>query len=347
VGWRGYPAVSAVARAAVVAIDGGNSKTDVALVSAEGDLLARTRGRAALAPEIGIAASLRIIGELVESAANDAGLVVGAGPLAHHTAAYLAGVDIAQEQVAMHAALCERGWSSTVGVDNDTFAIFRAGTTSHWGIGVVAGAGMNAVGIGRDGRVGRYLALGETTGDFGGGNDLSNQVLYWAFRAEDGRGGPTALSSAVCEHFGLPTVYDVVLGMHRGDITKDQRLDLTRVLFKVAAETDDPVAVSLLERQAREVALMARQLLRELDLINVETDVVLGGGVLTSRDPLLTTLIGQRMAVEAPKGRVIFNEVPAVTGAALLGFDHLGIGRAAEDRLRSQMRSPTAASSVG
>jgi hypothetical protein len=53
------------------------------------------------------------------------------------------------------------------------------------------------------------------------------------------------------------------------------------------------------------------------------------------------------MAAEAPKGRVTFNEVPAVTGAALLGFDHLGIGRAAEDRLRLQMRSPAAASYAG
>ena len=54
---------------------------------------------------------------------------------------------------------------------------------------------------------------------------------------------------------------------------------------------------------------MARQLLRDLDLIDVETDVVLGGGVLTSRDPLLTRLIRQSMAAEAPKGRVTINEV--------------------------------------
>jgi len=324
---------------AVLAIDGGNSKTDVALVSVEGDLLARARGRAALAPQIGMDAALQIIGGLVDEAAHDAGLTRGTGALAQHTSAYLAGVDIPQEQVAMHEALLAQAWSSTVGVDNDTFAIFRAGTTQHWGVGVVAGAGMNAVGIGRDGRVGRYLALGEFTGDFGGGNDLSNQVMYWTFRAEDGRGRETALTPAVCEHFAMPTIYDVALAMHRGEITKTQRLDLTRVLFEVAAETADPVAVSLLERQAHEVALMARHLLRELDLIDVETDVVLGGGVLTSRDPLLTRLIRQSMAAEAPKGRVTFNEVPAVTGAALLGFDHLGIGRAAEDRLRSQMRS--------
>ena len=114
--------------------------------------------------------------------------------------------------------------------------------------------------------------------------------------------------------------------MHRDEITKTQRLELTRVLFEVAAETADPIAVSLLERQAHEVALMARQLLRDLDLIDVETDIVLGGGVLTSRDPLLTRLIQQSMAAEAPKGRVTINEVPAVTGAALLGFDHLGLG---------------------
>ncbi len=324
---------------AVLAIDGGNSKTDVALVSVEGDLLGRARGPAALAPAIGMAAALGIIGGLVDQAAREAGLTRDAGPVAQHTSAYLAGVDIPQEQVAMHEAMLQQRWSSTVGVDNDTFAIFRAGTTQHWGVGVVAGAGMNAVGIGRDGRIGRYLALGEFTGDFGGGKDLANQVLYWTFRAEDGRGGATALTPAVCAHFGLPTIYDVALAMHRGEITKTQRLELTRVLFAVAAETADPVAVSLLERQASEVALMARQLLRDLDLIDVETDVVLGGGVLTSRDPLLTRLVRQSMAAEAPRARVTFNEVPAVTGAALLGFDYLGIGRAAEDRLRSQMRS--------
>lgn len=324
---------------AVLAIDGGNSKTDVALVGVDGDLLGRARGPAALAPAIGMDAALRIVGGLVDEAAHEAGLSRHTGLLAQHTSAYLAGVDIPQEQVAMHEALLKQAWSRTVGVDNDTFAIFRAGTTQHWGVGVVSGAGMNAVGIGRDGRVGRYLALGEFTGDFGGGNDLSNQVMYWTFRAEDGRGGATALTRAVCEHFALPTIYDVALAMHLGEITKSQRLDLTRVLFEVAAETADPIAMSLLERQAHEVALMARQLLRELDLSDVETDVVLGGGILTSRDPLLTRLVRESMAAEAPKGRVTFNEVPAVTGAALLGFDHLGIGRAAEDRLRSQMRS--------
>jgi N-acetylglucosamine kinase-like BadF-type ATPase len=285
-----------------------------------------------------MAGALEIIGELVGAAARECGLALAQGPIAAHTAAYLAGVDIPAEAAAMHAALAAQGWSESTTVDNDTFAVFRAGTTRHWGVGVVSGAGINAVGIAPDGQVARYLALGETTGDFGGGNDLTNQVLYWAFRAEDGRGGPTALLPAVCEHFGLPSVYDVAVALHRGEISRDQRLDLTRLLFRVAGETGDEVAVWLLDRQAEEVALMARQLLRRLDLDDTETDIVLGGGVLTSCDPLLTHLVKKWLAAQAPKGRVTFNDVPAIAGAALLGFDYLGIGGGAEDRLRSQLR---------
>jgi N-acetylglucosamine kinase-like BadF-type ATPase len=323
---------------AVLAIDGGNSKTDVALVATDGRLLAHSRGPGAPAPTVGMAESLRVIGGLIEKAMHEAGLPIDGSPVAQHTAAYLAGVDIPQEQAAMMAALTAQGWSDTVAVDNDTFAVFRAGTTSHWGVGVVSGAGINAVGIGRDGRIGRYLAIGETTGDYGGGGDLSNSLLWAAFRAEDGRGGPTALLPAVLEHFGRPSMHDIAIALHLGDITKDQRLDLTRLLFKVAAETGDPTAVGIVERQAGEVVLMARQLLRQLDLIDIDCDVVLGGGVLTSRDPLLTRLIREKMTQEAPKAQITFNDVPAVTGAALLGFDYLGIGRAAEDRLRSDMR---------
>jgi hypothetical protein len=84
--------------------------------------------------------------------------------------------------------------------------------------------------------------------------------------------------------------------------------------------------------------LMARELLRQLDLHHTETDIVLGGGLLTARDPLLTLLIREAMAIEAPNGVITFNDVPAIAGAALLGFDYLGVGRAAEDRLRSQLR---------
>ena len=324
--------------AAVLAIDGGNSKTDVALVAADGTLLGRSHGPGVPAPTVGIDESIRVFGDLLEQAAGQAGLAFdGRSPIALHAAAYLAGVDIPQEEAAMTAALNRQGWTTTTRVDNDTFAVFRAGTMNHWGVGVVAGAGINAVGIGPDGRIVRFPSIGEITGDFGGGGDLSEQTMWFSIRDEDGRGRSTLLRQAVMEHFGKTSVYDVAIAMHVGELSVGERLDLTRVLFRVA-DAGDPIAVALVDRQAHEVALLTKSAMRQLDLTETATDVVLGGGVLTSREPLLMRLIDGWMAKEAPKACVRVNNVPAITGAALLGFDFLGIGVEAEEKLRAAMR---------
>jgi N-acetylglucosamine kinase-like BadF-type ATPase len=323
---------------AVLAIDGGNSKTDVALVASDGRLLAQARGPGGNPQTIGVDGTVGVIDDLVRRAAASAGIALHAGaPVATHLAAYLAGVDVPQEQSIMDAALRRTAWARSVAVDNDTFAIFRAGTHSHWGIGVVSGAGINAVGIGPDGRMVRFPAIGVLSGDWGGGGDLSRLVLWHAIRDEDGRGEPTRLRQAVIDHFGTPTVRDAVIGLHLGELSPSERLGLTHVLFDVAADAD-PVAVGLVNRQAQEVALLVKSTMRQLDLEHTATDVVLGGGVLTSRNPLLMRFLDRWMEHEAPKAQVRINDVPAVTGAALLGLDHLGIGGDAEDALRASMR---------
>ncbi len=323
---------------AVLAIDGGNSKMDVALVADDGRVMACANGPGASAQTFGLPAAVAAIEALVTRAMGAAGITADPGePIARHTAAYLAGVDIPQEQAAMDDALRQRGWSATTTVDNDTFAIFRAGTTSHWGVGIVCGAGINAVGLGPDGRVVRFPAIGMISGDFGGGGDLSRFVVWHAVRDEDGRGEPTMLRRAVMDHFGLPSMNDVVIALHVGDITQRQFYDLPRLLFRVAAQ-GDPIAVSLIDRQAQEIALLARATTRRLDLFDTATDVVLGGGVVTARDPLLMRRIDTWMAKEAPQAVVRINDVPAIAGAALLGFDHLGIDGEAEQTLRAALR---------
>ena len=78
-------------------------------------------------------------------------------------------------------------------MDNDTFALLRAGTDSPDAIAVVCGAGINCVGRAADGRIARFPALGMLSGDWGGGQHLAALALWHAARAEDGRGPATAL----------------------------------------------------------------------------------------------------------------------------------------------------------
>ena len=328
-------------RAAVLAIDGGNSKTAVALVAEDGTLLSSVVGPGASHEAYGIEGAMRRLGEMVAEAAARAGLA-GDGPVARHTSSCLAGADLPEEEEQLTAALDRQGWSRTSVAVNDTFAVLRAGLSPDpaqraWGIGVTCGAGMNCVGVAPDGRTTRFLALGETTGDWGGGIGIGNEVMWWSMRAEDGRGRQTALLPATAAFFGMPTVRDVAIALHKGELGHDELLKLTTVLFQVAA-TGDPVAMDLVERLAEEVVTMAATAMRRLGLIGAGAPVVLGGGLLTARDPLLTAAIERRLARVDPSAVPVIVEVPPLTGAALLGLDFLGVGSEAELRLRASTR---------
>jgi hypothetical protein len=155
---------------AVLAIDGGNSKTDVALVAADGTLLASVRGPGANQEHVGIDGAMRVLGEIVEDAAAKAGVASG-GLVAGHTSGCLAGADLPEEEEQLAAAVRDQGWSVTSAVANDTFAVLRAGLTPApggppWGVAVTCGAGINCVGMAPDGRTTRFLAIRRLTGDW-------------------------------------------------------------------------------------------------------------------------------------------------------------------------------------
>jgi N-acetylglucosamine kinase-like BadF-type ATPase len=322
--------------AAVLAIDGGNSKTDVALVADDGSVLAALRGQGASHQDHGVEQATRILDTLVQTVAAQAGLESGA--IASHTSACLAGADLPEEEEQLTAALRQCGWSATAVAVNDTFAVLRAGADQPWGVAVTCGAGINCVAVAPDGRTARYLAFGTESGDWGGGEGLAQAVVWHAIRAEDGRGPATGLAPAVAAHFGLPSVTDVAIAVHKGKLGEDDLLRLTPVLLRVAA-AGDPVARELVHRQAEEICVMAVAAMRRLGLPAAGTPVVLGGGLLEARDTLLTSAVEDRLAAAAPGAVPCVLDIPPIAGAALLGLDFLGAGEVAARRLREWYRA--------
>src|SRR5215469_15910031 len=217
--------------AAVLAIDGGNSKTDLALVGWDGTLLAAVRGPGASHEDYGIDGAMRRLGDMVAETAAKAGMN-GSGP-------------------GGPGPLAAAGWSRTAVALNDTFAVLRGGTEEPWGVAVTCGAGINCVAVAPDGATARYLSHGTLTGDWGGGLGLGNAVMWHAMRGWDGRGPATALGAAVAARFGLASVRDVAVAMHRGELGEADLITLSAVLFAVAAGGDE-VARSLVGRQAAE-----------------------------------------------------------------------------------------------
>ncbi|MFD6310110.1 N-acetylglucosamine kinase [Streptomyces nigra] len=314
--------------ARVLAVDAGNSKTDVAVVAADGTVLATARAGGFRPPAVGVEEAMNTLAGAVEEAFTAAG-VTSVG----HVSACLANADLPVEEETLAAALHARAWGTRVEVRNDTFAILRAGVAEPRGVAVVCGAGINCVGMRPDGRTARFPALGRVSGDWGGGGGLAEEALWHAARAEDGRGAPTALAESLPAHFGLPSMYALIEALHLGHILEGRRHELVPVLFATAA-AGDPVARSLVDRQADEVATMATVALTRLGLLEEETPVLLGGSVLAARHPQLDDGVRDLLAARAPKAVPRVVAARPVLGAALLGLDAVGAPEEAHARLR-------------
>ncbi|MFI6445141.1 N-acetylglucosamine kinase [Kitasatospora sp. NPDC050543] len=321
----------------VLAIDAGNSKTDVALVRADGAVLGTARGGGFEPHRTGGPAAVAGLAPLVEAVAAQAGLTLGS-VLTSHVSACLANADLPVEERLLRAAIQDRSWGLSTTVANDTFGLLRAGTDGPRGVAVVCGAGINCVGLLPDGRTARFPALGELTGDWGGGHGLATAAMWHAVRAEDGRGPATALAGAIAGHFGLPAASAVAEAMHLGSIERARLHEIVRVLF-ATAEAGDARAQSLIDRQADEITRLAVVALTRLDLLEEPTPVVLGGGVLASRQPLLIDNVTARLRAAAPRAEPRVVVAPPVLGAALLGLDHLaGLGLGGGPRAQARLR---------
>ena len=316
--------------AGVIAVDGGASKTHLARIGRDGELVTLVRGRESSPQNLGLEQALAVLDGLFDRA----GAKPGEAEVAQLN---MSGVDFPSEEQELREAIEARRWAQRTIVDNDTFAVLRAGTERGWGVAVVCGSGINCVGVSADGRHARFPALGQITGDWGGGSDVGYAALSAAARGQDGRGPHTTLERAVPEHFGLAAPHELAEAIHRGRIPARRLLELPPVVFAEAAQ--DPVAAGIVERLASEIVAMARVALERLELVEEPAEVLLGGGLLQSGDGPLSGAVEAELRRLAPNASVSAASSPPIVGAALLGLDAIGASAEAQQRVRRELEA--------
>jgi N-acetylglucosamine kinase-like BadF-type ATPase len=331
-----------VTAAAVLAVDGGNSKADVALVAADGTLLAAVRGRTTSHQAVGLEEGLRRLTELVETAARQAGLDPATRPIASLGVHALAGADFAADVRMLARGLHETGLTERDVVVNDCIGALWAGATDGYGIALVCGAGINAAAVAPDGRIARFDGIGDLSGDWGGGNAVAMAGLGAAVRARDGRGPRTELEGTVPAHFGLTRPAALTRAMYDKRIRMDRLGELSPVVF-ATARGGDPVARAIIDRLADELATMAIALATRLGIKRLPLDVVLAGGVFRADDPAFFEHLDARIRPDLPAANLIRLDVPPVAGAAREGLKQLERGgpdaiAAARERVRRELR---------
>ncbi len=318
----------------IVAVDGGNSKTDVLLLRTDGTVLSSVRGPGSSPHQLGLGQAVRVVDGLVARAWTEAGLAARNGSKAAIAAVFMAGADLPAEEAALADAVTTQGWAEQNHVANDVFAVLWAATGSGHGVAVTVGAGVNCVGTSPSGRRAWFPALGDITGDWGGGPDIGMAALGAGVRSEDGRGAHTILAHAVAAYFGRSTALEVAVAIHQRTLDAARLIELPPLVV-TAAEAGDGAALAIMHRQGSEVTRLAIAAMHQLEMEDSPVQVVLGGSVLASSRSILLDFITEGIRAEAPKAQTTLCTTRPVVGAALAGLSMAGPNGTAESRLRS------------
>jgi glucosamine kinase len=257
----------------VIGIDGGGTRTRVAIAGPDGTELLRRVGPPGLIDPQGPDATAETLVELVRDTAAEAGVSL---PV-HALCAGLAGAGLASAREPVRAALATSGLAHRVDVVSDGQIALEGALEGDAGILLVAGTGSIAFGRAEDGRIDRCGGWGHLVGDEGSGYTIARAGLMAALQAADGRAEPTRLLPDLLEHLELESPRDIPAWVAR--TAKGEVAALAPRVARLAA-AGDPAAVRIIDAAADHLADHVKALLDRLGPWAEPVPVVFLGGAL-------------------------------------------------------------------
>ncbi|MBA8796059.1 N-acetylglucosamine kinase-like BadF-type ATPase [Friedmanniella endophytica] len=318
-------------------IDGGGTKTALAVVDETGRVLAEHRAPTCYYLEAGSTEGTglvaRVLGEAIPTVCADAGLTPAGLDYAFVT---LPGYGEASGDVAaLDAIPAGILGHDRYAVDNDMVCGWAGSLGLADGINVVAGTGSIAYGQ-RGEATARVGGWGELIGDEGSGYWIAVRALAQATRMSDGRRTAGPLLELLEDELGLPSPWDLVeLVHHRWGGDRARIAALTPLVVR-AAEAGDRAAAEVLADAAVELITLVRTARHRLDFAEGEVVPVSYSGGVFQADLVRDAF---RRGLEAGSGEEGYTitepRFSPVIGAALAAAARAGtpLDEAARDRL--------------
>ncbi|HWF08387.1 MAG TPA: BadF/BadG/BcrA/BcrD ATPase family protein [Bryobacteraceae bacterium] len=260
-------------------VDGGQSSTTAVI----GDEHGAIAGWGSAGPCNHVSAAdakekfLRVMRECISQAAVRAGLSTAEGRWPFKAACFGMSGGPADKAVLL-AEVIDTG---KLHVTDDARIALAGATNGAPGIVVIAGTGSIAFGENARGETARAGGWGYIFGDEGGAFDIVRQALRAIVREHEGWGGRTALTPALLEAGAAEDANELLHAFYTPDWPRPRVASLAPVVNRIAEE-GDPIASGILENAARELALLASAVRRQLWSEEELTRVAWVGGVFQS-----------------------------------------------------------------
>ena len=188
-----------------------------------------------------------------------------------------------------------------------------------FGIVSICGTGAGHAGRNRQGDELTLRNLDYRLGNYGGGGDLVEKALHYAFRSDEGTYEKSALEAAVPPIFGVSTMEAVCRLLKQNPLSDKERYQLPITVFQLA-NSGDSVCRMLIHDLGHEEGLYAAAVIRRLHMENEQVPVVLIGSLFHSDDPLLLDPFMEAVRTAAPAAYPVLPTRKPVTGAVRMAL---------------------------
>jgi glucosamine kinase len=299
----------------VLGIDGGATKTEVAVMRLDDYDLTSATGGPSNADAVGRAAAGAALKDTIETALEQAGAT--ASDITAAVFAVAGSVTVAVgEEVAAEGSL---GGAYVV---NDVVAAWAAGTLCQPGIGIISGTGSHVFGVNARHESWRVGGWGHILGDEGSAYWLGLEALKASLAYREGSGPETRLLERATKLFELKGIEDLPELFYGKPLTKAEVARFAKEVY-AAAESGDGVARALFDAAGEQLANQAGAAVRALGMERERFPIALVGSTFRAGRLLQEPL---ERAVHRVARDAFFRlaEVPPVAGSALLAVRAAG-----------------------
>jgi len=266
----------------ILGIDGGGTKTIAAAAGLEGKIITEIEFGSTNFKSIGYENAksnyTKAIFEIVENLKQITG---DKDPYFKSSCIGLAGLNTAYDRKMFNELILNDDVKPIINIDkvilvNDTVIGLAAATMKKNRVIIIAGTGSNCYGINENGIEAKANGWDHILGDEGSGFSMGIHTLRAVIRAYDGRNPKTLLTKTVFDFLQVKDIDELNMWTYDTPFSKDRFASLSLVLCNTA-EMGDKVAIAILEKEAKEVILSVKTVVKKLKIENKDFDLVFVG----------------------------------------------------------------------
>lgn len=306
----------------VLGIDAGGTKTQCIVADEKGNVCGEGFAGGANHQICGIETAKENVSRAIDAALKQAELSlmdISYGVFG------MAGADEADDFAILNPAMKEIMGEIGFEVVHDGWIGFRSADVGTMGVVSICGTGAGHGGQNAQGERLTLRNLDYITGNMGGGSELVEKALHYAFRSEEWTWDKSLLEEKVPEIFQVKNMSEVCAILKYHPLTVEQKYKLSVMVFELA-NAGDKVCQKLLGDMGYEEGRYAAGVIRRLHMEAEKVPAVLIGSLFQTGNPYLIDSYISAVKEAAPNAYPVIPTAAPVMGAVRLALDYLEEG---------------------